>query len=254
MRPIFGLSLLLAVVTSLPAAPEPPLPDSAAMDRLARTDPTAFVENCLRRYQREVQTYHAILHKQERIDSKLRHSEEIDVTFREKPFSVLLVWLKNPGRAERVLYVQGENDNQLVVRPTGLAYKLVGIVRRDPRSPDAQQTSRIPLTEFGMRKATERLLSSWQAAAKEGNLHVDYLGKKAVPEVGNRTCYILRRTGFSQEGVTSITAYFEADTWLQVGTTLKGEDNALLGDYFFRDVRINPDLPADTFTQRSLEK
>jgi hypothetical protein len=249
MQPFLALGLLLSG-----AALEPPLPDSATMERLARTDPVAFLENCLRRYQREVRTYRAILHKQERIDGKLRRSEELEVTCREKPFSVLLVWLKNPGRAERVLYVQGENDNQLLVRPTGLAFKLAGIVRRDPRSPDAQQASRISLPQFGMGKATERLLASWQAGAREEKLHVEYLGKKKVHEAGDRTCYVLRRTGFSQEGVTAITAYFDAETWLQVGTTLKGEDNALLADYFFRDVRINPELPDDTFTRQSLEK
>jgi hypothetical protein len=213
----------------------------------------AFVDACLQRYKRDIQSYQAILHKQERID-KLRRSEDIAVTFRERPFSVLLVWQRGAGRAERVLYVQGENADQLLVRPTGLAYKIAGIVRRDPRGPDARETSRVPLTEFGMGRATHQLLDAWQAAKKEGNLEVEYLGQKKIAEAGDRTCFVLRRTGFSLEGVHAITVYFDAETWLQVGTTLKGEENALLGEYFFRDVRINPNVPADTFTRASLEK
>jgi hypothetical protein len=246
------VSLALTMIAARAAA-EAPLPDNTTIERLARTDPVAFVENCLERYRRDVHSYQAVLHKQERIE-KLRRSEEIAVTFRERPFSVLLVWLRNAGRAERVLYVQGENGNQLLVRPSGVAYKIAGIVRRDPRSADAQQTSRIPLTEFGMGKATHRLLASWRAAKKEDNLTVEYLGQKKVVEAGGRMCYVLRRNGFSLEGVHAITVYFDVETWLQVGTTLKGEDNALLGEYFFRDVRINPDLPAGPFTRAALEE
>src|SRR5262245_31923320 len=33
------------------------LPDGAEMEKLARTDPLAFLENCLRRYRRDVQGY-----------------------------------------------------------------------------------------------------------------------------------------------------------------------------------------------------
>jgi hypothetical protein len=253
MQPCLCLSLLLSGLASA-AAPAPAVPDSSTQERLARSDPVAFVTNCLRRYQREVQSYRAVLRKQERIDGQLRRSEELDVSFREKPFSVLLIWRRNPGRAERVLYVEGENDNQLLVRPSGFAYRVVGIVRRDPRSADAQQAGRVPLTDFGMGRGTERLLASWRAAEAEGKLHVEYLGKKVIPEAGNRTCYVLRRTGFSEDRARVITVYFDAETWLQVGTTLKGEDNALLGEYFFRDVRINPDLPEETFTRAAMEK
>ena len=76
-----------------PADDGKPLPTSAN-DALAETDPTAFLEACIRRYDREVKGYHCTLHKQERLEGKLQPSEVIDVDFREKPFSVLMDWRK----------------------------------------------------------------------------------------------------------------------------------------------------------------
>src|SRR5260370_1107069 len=88
------------------------LPKEAAMVRLARTDPIAFLENCIRRYDREVKGYRCILVKQERIKDKLQPTEEVACDFQEKPFSVRMIWKKGAGEAARVLYVKGENKDR----------------------------------------------------------------------------------------------------------------------------------------------
>lgn len=233
-----------------------PLPDAAGMEKLAREDPLAFLENCLKRYDREVQGYTLIMHKQERIKGKLQRSEEIAVQFREKPFSVLFDWKEGARLAQKVLYVRGENNDMLVVQPTGLA-SLVGTVERDPNGPDAKQSGRYPLTEFGLKIATERTLGAWAAAKKRGDLRVEYLGTRKIKEAGDRVCYVLRRTGYPQaeeDGVTEFTAYFDKDTWLQVGSVAKGEQGRIIGEYFFRDVKLNPDFPKDTFTRENLKR
>src|SRR5690349_4204007 len=84
-----------------------PLPDNEEMGRLARTDPLAFLENCLRRYDREVKGYRATLEKRERLGGKLQGGEVIDVWFQEKPFSVLLDWQRGTRLAQRTLYQKG---------------------------------------------------------------------------------------------------------------------------------------------------
>lgn len=233
-----------------------PLPSEEQMERLARNDPIAFIRECIRRYDREVQGYTTTLHKQERSDGKLQLREEIGVAFREKPFSVLLRWKEGTRRAAAVLYVKGENRDQLLVRPAGLL-AVAGIVARDPQGEEAKKAGRYPLTEFGIKFGMQRTLSTWQRAKKAEALHVEYLGVKKPRELGGRPCWVLRRTRYAkpaEEGVIESTLYIDTDNWLQVGIVLKGEENKLIGEYFFGDLKINPDFPQSTFSRDALKR
>src|SRR5439155_19818648 len=83
------------------------LPRDADMERLAREKPIGFLENCLRKYAREVKGYRVVLQKQELIKGRLEPTEVIDVKFHEKPHSVYFNWLEGARKAERALYVEG---------------------------------------------------------------------------------------------------------------------------------------------------
>src|SRR5438132_11213690 len=85
------------------------------------TDPVAFLEECIRRYDRDVKGYSCIMQKQERTKGKLHPTEVMQVYFKEKPHSVFLEWQKGERRAKRVLSVAGENDEQMLIGPTGPA-------------------------------------------------------------------------------------------------------------------------------------
>ena len=49
-----------------------------------------------------------------------------------------------------------------------------------------------------------------------------------------------------------MTVYLDTQTWLQVGTRLVDGEEQLIGEYFFRDVRLNPDLPPEHFSDKQL--
>lgn len=232
------------------------LPSAKAMERLAKEDPIAFLEACIRRYDREVKGYTAVLRKQERIEGELQRSEIIDVDFRENPFSVLMRWKQGAGVAAAVLYVKGENGDQLLVRPKGIL-AVAGVVTRDPKGRDAKKASRYPLTEFGIKIGMQRTLASWKRAKKNDNLHIEYLGIKRIKEAGNRPCWVLKRTQYpkpEEDGITGLTLYVDTENWLQVGNVLKGEKNSLIGEYFFRDIQLNPEFKPDTFTRAALQR
>ncbi len=269
-RLLFCLPLCLLMSPSGPhrAAPSGPaladvaddggaLPTEARMKRLAETDPVAFLEACIRRYDREVKGYHCVLYKQERLEGALQPTEEIACDFREEPFSVRMDWIKNAGLAQKTLFVKGENKDKILVKGTGLL-ALAGTVERDTDSPDAKKSSRYPINEFGIKCGMERTLAAWQKAQKDGALHVEFLGEVKVKEAGDRVCWKLRRTGYKGpediDGVTEATFYFDKETWLQVGSTLKNADGQLLGEYFFTDIELNPDFKAVTFTREGLQK
>jgi hypothetical protein len=233
-----------------------PLPSEAALERLAKTDPIAFLETCLRRYDREVKGYTATLRKQERIDGQLERSELIDVAFREDPFSVLMRWKSGARRAAATLYVKGENNDQLLVRPAGIL-SVAGIVARDPNGSDAKKGGRYSLTEFGIKIGMQRTLTSWEKARKDNALHLEYLGVKRIKEAGDRPCWVLRRSHYKnkeEEGIRELTVYIDKETWLQVGSILKGEEGRLIGEYFFRDIKLNPHFEQGTFTREALKR
>jgi hypothetical protein len=233
-----------------------PLPSDEEMKRLAREDPIAFLENCLRRYQREVKGYTLLLEKQERINGELRKKEIIEVCFREEPHSVLMRWLDGARRASQALYVEGENDGMMLVRPNG---RLLGrlIVAKDPEGEEARDSGRYTLKEFGLRKGTERVLKTWKAARDNGTLFVEYLGEERVKEAGDRVCHVLRRSRYQKpeaDGVTEVTVYIDKETWLQVGSVLKGKDGELIASYFFRDIKLNPEFRPNPFRREALQR
>ena len=233
-----------------------PLPSQASLEELAKTNPIAFLEDCIRRYDREVKGYTATLYKQERLAGELERTEVIDVAFREEPFSVLMKWREGTRRASAVLYVKGENQDQMLVRPSGV-FSVAGVVRRDPNGPDAKKAGRYPLPEFGVKIGMQRTLASWQRAARRNALHVEYLGAKRIKEAGGRRCWVLRRTGYAkpeEDGITELTTYIDTETWLQLGTVLKNSEGQLIGSYFFRDVHLNPEFAADTFAPEALKR
>jgi hypothetical protein len=267
---LVSLPLCLLVTTdgasrpSLPAPPEPPavidnspIPDDAAMERLVRTDPVAFMRASLRRYERDVKGYRCTFVKQERLNGKLQRSEVIDVSSREEPFSVLFDWREGARLASRVLYVKGENNNDLLVKPAGWRGRLVSVVAREVEGSDAKESSRYPMTQFGIKKGTQRAVSAWGEAQKEGSLKYEYRGKRKIPELGDRICHILHRSDYRQpeeDGITDAVLYYDAENFLQVGSTLKGSEGQLIGDYWFRDLKLNPTFAANAFTRAAMTK
>jgi hypothetical protein len=231
------------------------LGSSAAQEPLPVEDVVAFLEKCMQRYdQLAIQGYSVILHKQERIGGVLQPSEDIECYYREKPFSVFMHWLRGQHKAESALYVEGENGDKMLAKPAGVAGIFVKVVERDVDGEDARQSGRYTMKEFGLKAAVEKTYRDWKAAKDKGMLHVRYLGVRKVREAGSRLCYTLRRTCSvpEEDGVTEVTIYIDKENWLQVGSVLKGEGGKLIGEYMFRDLRINPEFKPNQFKRSAL--
>lgn len=233
------------------------LPDhqrQQAIEDLLRTDPPRFLQMCLERYDREVQAYSCTLQKRERVSGRLLPLEVVEAHFREKPFSVSMNWKKGTGRAQKTLYVEGENDNRMLARPAGLL-RLVGVVAKDVNSPEIKAAGRYTVTEFGMKLGTLRTLKPMIEARKRNALHVRYEGIFTVPETGNRHCYKLVRTPYvppEDEGVNELTIYIDVENWLQVGSVLKDSAGELIAEYYFRDIRLNPTFAPNQFSKDAM--
>lgn len=235
---------------------KPAEPSGGAMERLLAADPVAFFERCLDRYDREVSCYRATLIKQERIKGRLGAEEEIEVHFRERPFSVLMEWKRGHKLARKTMYVDGAHENQIVVQLAGWR-ALVGQVTVPVDDEDAKATSRYPINEFGMAVGTRRALAAWRQARERGDLRAALQGTSQVPELGGRECWVVHSThapGRDPEGVVDTTYFIDTETWLQTGTVLRDDKGQLVGRYHFRAVEINPAFDDKTFCRERLKR
>lgn len=256
---------LLAVLAVAPQSPFPallPWPALGQADRLAALklvplpypDPVVFLEKCVERYDREVQGYSCILWKQERVQGKIHPREVVQVYFREHPFSVFMRWLEGAGEAQCALYVQGQNDDKLLALPAG--WKAVtGVWAKNPQGPEAKSSSRYPITEFGIGIAMKRTLDAWRKAQARHTLHVQYLGLYRVANAGDHECYKLHRYGYSppeEDGIADFVMYIDRKNWLQVGSVLRDVKGQLIAEYYFRDIKINPQFAPHQFDRSAL--
>jgi len=222
---------------------------------LARNDPFIFLENCLKYYDGKVRGYQLTMQKQERLQGRLQNREIIEVAFREQPFSVSMRWLEGARKADRVAYVAGENDGMMLAHPAGVAGKLVKVVRRQVDSDEARESGRYTLDQFGFKNSLKRILASMQDAKKKQALHLEFLGEAKVFESNARICFKLKRTYAEPEsdGTQELTLYVDRENFLPIGIVVKGKvepatgNRELLGEYFFRDLRLNPQLSAEQF-------
>jgi Protein of unknown function (DUF1571) len=231
-------------------------------DRLAAERPVDFLAECLAKYHEAgVKGYTCTFSMHERVNGRMREPDQIECWFKEEPFSVMMHWKKGAGRAAASLYVLGENGNEMCIRPEGKIQKAAvalagGYVRRPVNGPEAKDSSRYLITEFGVRCGTERTYKAWKALQDRGvTLQVKYLGVQNVEEAGGRACHVIQRRCDppEEEGLTEITIYVDAETWFQVGSVLKQNDE-LIGSYWFTDIKLNPDFDDNQFKPETLKK
>jgi hypothetical protein len=234
------------------------LPTQEQYLRLASTDPLAMLRASIARARQEVRGYTVTLVKRERLGGRLNPQEVIHASYRVNPHSVLLEWKSEPtGQAERVLYVEGANGDQMLVRPKSrLARAVAGaVVTIDPEGKEARAGGRVSIRDFGMEKAAERLLAAWTAASNSGMLHVECRGVQPVPELDGRPCVILERLlqEPDDDGLHRVVVGFDVETWMHVMTVMTDAKGQLIASYFFRSVALNPELPDAVFDRASLK-
>lgn len=243
------------VVESVPIFdPTSALPTPEHFTYLCQTDPVKMLEYALARYQREVSSYSATMEKRERIRGNLLLREVIHVAFREVPFSVFMYWREGADRAEATLYVAGENDGQLLVRPKNRLAKLVGYVSRDPNSDDARDASRFTIGEFGIEKGMARTYHAWKMSQQRGTFDFTYKGIEPVAAAGGRPCHIIQRrvNPPEEDGLTEVTIAIDVETWLQVSSHLWA-GSEMIAEYHFRDIQMNPPFTATQFQAKGLK-
>ncbi|MCI0683538.1 MAG: DUF1571 domain-containing protein [Gemmataceae bacterium] len=225
------------------------------LEILLHYHPVLFLEECQARYKENVEGYTCTFYKQERVKGKLLNADKISIHFCDEPFSVHMHFLETAGRAHKVVYPDRGDRFKLAARGKGLGVTLPFIMTKDINSPDAKESSRFPINEFGIYKGTESTIASMRRAQARGELHVRYEGVFKVPELGDRECYKLVRTPYNPpelEGIYEYTLYIDKELLLQTGSVLRDSKGELIAQYWFSDVKLNPEFKDDQFTRNAL--
>ncbi len=209
----------------------------------------ALLEACLSHYQTTYHDYTCTFLKQERLNAGVGPLQVIDVKFRDEPFSVAMNWVRNPVGATRLLYVQGRNDNEVLVRPVGIAAALLPWVRVAPAGALAMERSLGPLTDFGFKRMTEICIATDRRAQANGDFVQEYGGQVVVSETGRAALLLVRRLPHRNGYPAALTNVF-IDPEYMVPVKIEGYDweGNLTFRYVYTDVHFNVGLQGSDFS------
>ncbi len=169
-------------------------------ERLIRRDPLSALIQARALHLRQVKDYQCTLVKQEALPSGMSQEQEIDVKFRQEPYSVVFHWRRNPGLADRVIYVRDRwidadadnvDDRDLAVcQPGPVARLLVKSLKQPIHGKLSKKTSRRSLDDFGFTRALDMLIKYCEKAKQEGVLKLEFCGESRFD---GRPVWVIRR-------------------------------------------------------------
>lgn len=246
---------------------------------LARADPVKMLEACLTRYtQNKIKGFRGTLDKHERVSGTLHDREVVRITIQDRPIAVLMQWEEGAQQSvAATLYAEGVTGNQIQTwRPKAL----IRDWSIDVKGSSARGASRYCIKDSGLYQGMLRTYTAWKERQASGEFRFRYEGTEPVERAGRdesgkvvvchkitRTCLHPEVDSFSldekrptdpkvieRDGFSEVTVFVDAERWLQVGTVLKKSNGELIGEYFFRDVKLATEgFPPDTFTVQSLQ-
>ncbi len=114
---------------------------------------------------KNVSDYSCLFEKQERIDGELGAKQRINLKVRHKPFSVYM-YFNDPYPRREVIFVDGQNQNEMLVMDSGWKRRLVGQIQLDPNGMLAMRGQKHPITRVGMRNLLAEIIDGAEADMK----------------------------------------------------------------------------------------
>ena len=114
----------------------------------------------------KIPAYAATFVKQERIGDTLTELQVIQIRLFHQPMKIFMKWEGGKSAGQRVIYAEGENDGDMLVRMlTGIEARL-GVLSLNPTGALAMKHSRYPVTKAGLLELTKITRQHRQADLK----------------------------------------------------------------------------------------
>ncbi|HUG17597.1 MAG TPA: DUF1571 domain-containing protein [Planctomycetaceae bacterium] len=129
---------------------------------------------------KQIEDFTATFFKREIVNGKVViHS--MSMKYRQTPFSAYLRFNK-PNEGREVIYVEGQNDGNLLAHETGIK-GIVGTISLHPTSKEAMSESKQPITELGLHKLAEQMIKQWEFESKYGECELKYYPEAKLGEL-----------------------------------------------------------------------
>ena len=106
--------------------------------------------------------YTATMFTHERVGGQMTPAHVIQLKLRHEPFSLYMKWLAGDDKGREVIYVDGRDDNEMLVKLGGLKGRLLPAIKIDPNGSLARSKSRHAITEAGLLNLVRQLLEHRQ--------------------------------------------------------------------------------------------
>ncbi|MCG8408600.1 MAG: DUF1571 domain-containing protein [Phycisphaerales bacterium] len=237
--------------------------DTNSFESLLRNKPLDALKDARDRLVRENRDYGCTFVKQERMPKGMSAEQEVEVLFRPEPYSVMMNWIRNPGMAQRVIYVKGkwvdetaesaELREQAWCKPIKPLDLIVPKIKRPIHGPLAKKSSRRSIDQFGFKRALDLLVHYSDLAEARNELDLAFKGET---HFDGRPVWVIRRrlpytgeNGKYPDRIADI--YIDKDYHVPVAVYCYSQDGAkprdLLGKYEYRNVRFDLDLTDANF-------
>jgi hypothetical protein len=130
------------------------------------------LQGSLQHIDQNVRDYSCTLVKRERIDGTLGDPQYIFMKVLHQPFSVYMSFIQ-PHSGREVVFVNGQNNNELLVLDGGWKRRALGVMKLDPQGMVAMRGQKYPITSVGFRNLTAEILQIAQKDTQFGECTVE---------------------------------------------------------------------------------
>lgn len=190
VEPVHRVAIAPSITPTSSASPAHPLDRALTMAKDGLAD-------C----RKNVKDYTAILVKRERVGGELLPNEYMLAKVRNRkvangkvvqPLSVYLHFLKpSTVKGREVIYVEGENEGNVVAHEGGFKGKFLPTVCLDPKGSMAMRGQRYPMTEIGIENLMVKLIERGITARKQPDVEVEV---RRNAKIKDRQCTVLQVT------------------------------------------------------------
>ena len=197
-------------------------------------------------------SYSAVFHKRERVKGWLKVKETVSLKFK-KPFKVYMKWIEDPGKGREVLYVDGWNNNRILLREPGF----LGVVGMNlpPQGAIAMKGSRHPITEIGLEHLVRIFGDNIRKGLRTGELK--YIRGQEGMVYGRRIQPLelifprdLRNGYYCYRSIISL----DIEKRVPIHVQVFDWDDLLIEDYGYEDLLLDAGLTDADFDPRKLRE